>query len=448
MRSVRSRHRWRAARRRHAPPSRALFDIIPIAMMEDDNSLLKREVDRLRASGVTDVGAYLRAQPQEAVRLVRGIRHVDVNRACVDMHQVRDREEFFALFERVATGFALPYFIETIELLSAGHGAHDGEAKVVMPDGQEHWMYFGLRIVPGHEATWGRCLVSIVDITVRKRLEQQLLRLDEQLDRRLSELEAANRELETFSYSVSHDLRAPLRAVASLLALLERRTALDAEGAGLARRALARCEEMNHLIDSLLALARLGRRALVPQDVDLSGLARVSGERLRAEEPGRRATIRIEPAVHAWGDPALLAAVVDNLIGNAWKFTRQAPETEISFGFRASAGKKSFFVRDNGIGFDMSDALEIFQPFRRLRAASEFPGAGIGLAMVSRIIERHGGRVWAESEPGRGATFWFTLADGPRAPQSAAGAAETGAATRRTAPATVRTLRRRRSAQP
>jgi signal transduction histidine kinase len=229
----------------------------------------------------------------------------------------------------------------------------------------------------------------------------------------VTELERKNKELEAFSYSVSHDLRAPLRAIDGFsYALLEgHASALGEEGRAHLDRVRAAARRMNELIDDLLQLSRVGRAELVRTAVDLSSLARGVAEELARRSPERCVEVVIEgtPAVRA--DPRLMRAVLENLFANAWKFTAKVPAPRVGFGALTAEGGTAFVVRDNGSGFDMRHAARLFQPFQRLHRESDFPGTGIGLATVHRIVDRHGGRVWAESAPGEGARFFFTVPD-------------------------------------
>jgi PAS domain S-box-containing protein len=255
----------------------------------------------------------------------------------------------------------------------------------------------------------------IAEVVARKRAERELQALNAQLEDRIRErtgqLEAANRELEAFSYSVSHDLRAPLRSLHGFgQALLEDYGhCLDAQGRDWLQRIQAASQRMGLLIDDLLTLARVARREMRPTAVDLSALARTVAEGLRQRDPGRRVTFRIAEGLTVTGDAGLLQVALENLFGNAWKFTGKRPEATIEFGAGEKDGRRVFFVRDDGAGFDMAYVNKLFGAFQRLHAASEFPGTGIGLATVQRIVHRHGGRVWAEGAVDRGATFYFTL---------------------------------------
>jgi PAS domain S-box-containing protein len=262
------------------------------------------------------------------------------------------------------------------------------------------------------ETKEGRLVMSAIrDITHRKKAEEELERQRTELKRSNVELNAANKELEAFSYSVSHDLRAPLRSIDGFsLALLEDYSdKLDAEGKNHLWRVRAATQRMGALIDDLLNLSRVTRAGMHLENVNLSALAGSIIEELQKTHPARQAEFRLEENLEAKADAHLLRIVLENLLGNAWKFTSKHESALIEFGKTRSNGASAFFVRDDGAGFDQAYADRLFGAFQRLHSANEFPGTGIGLATVQRIVHRHGGRIWAESEPGRGATFYFTL---------------------------------------
>jgi PAS domain S-box-containing protein len=249
------------------------------------------------------------------------------------------------------------------------------------------------------------------DITIRQMAEDEVLKLTHELRNRVSQLDAANRELETFSYSVSHDLRAPLRSIDGFSqALLEDYSdVIDAPGRDYLRRVRAASQRMAQLIDDLLTLSRVARGDLSRARVDLTALARMVAGNLQEALPDRKVQFVIEPDLFVDADPRLLQIVMENLLGNAWKFSRRSQEARIEVGSTEQRGERVCFVSDNGVGFDMQYAEKLFGAFQRLHAIEEFEGTGIGLATVQRIIHRHGGRVWARAAVNQGATFYFTL---------------------------------------
>lgn len=265
-----------------------------------------------------------------------------------------------------------------------------------------------------------RCAIEVslhrheVVARLRER-EREVERLNAELERRVVErtaaLEAANRELEAFSYSVAHDLRAPLRGIDGFtqLVLEEHVADLGDEARSHLQRVRAAAQRMSKLIDDLLELARVVRSDCTRQQIDLSALADEIDAELRTDQPARCVEFVNQRGVVVNGDPVLLRVLLHNLLSNAWKFTAPAPVARIEFGVANLNGRQAYFVRDNGVGFDMRNAGQLFGVFQRLHHARDFPGNGIGLAIVERAVRRHGGRAWAQAAPDAGATFWFTL---------------------------------------
>ncbi len=250
--------------------------------------------------------------------------------------------------------------------------------------------------------------------TALRPLEEEIKRREYtefELRQRTQQLEIANKELDAFCYSISHDLRAPLRAIDgfSQVVLEDYRDKLDAQGQSHLQRICAATQRLGNLIDDLLRLSRYALQELVPKNVNLSALAQQFIEQRQAAEGSRQVACNIAPHLHARGDPQLLRVVIHNLLDNAWKFSSAKAAAVIEFGAVAQDGQQVFFVRDNGAGFDMQYATKLFGAFQRLHKQTEFPGSGIGLALVQRILNRHGGDIWAEAATGEGAVFYFTL---------------------------------------
>jgi light-regulated signal transduction histidine kinase (bacteriophytochrome) len=295
------------------------------------------------------------------------------------------------------------------EKLSRGEVTVNFQNRYRTRDGGYRWLAWSAQALPAQH----RIYATGRDITEQKHDAESIARLNEDLQRRAAQLEAANKELEAFSYSVSHDLRAPLRHIDGFVGLLTKSQGdrLDERGQRQLKVIADAARQMGALIDDLLVFSRMGRAELRHVEVDLVALANEVVAGLESELNGRSVAWKIGrlPAIHA--DRALLRQVLANLFGNAVKYTRPRAAAEIELGHTNGSPENEiiFFVRDNGVGFDMQYVDKLFGVFQRLHRSDEFEGTGIGLANVRRIINRHGGRTWAESEPGRGATFYFTL---------------------------------------
>ena len=363
-------------------------------------------------------------------------------------------QKYRLLFEGMVSGFALheiicdeagdPCDCRFLEVNPAfekitGLGAGDIIGKRVLdvlPETEPHWIKtYGEVALTGEPAHFenyhqgldkyfevtafsprlGQFAVTFTDVTERRQAADTLRRLNVELDQRVrqrtAELEVANRELEAFTYAVSHDLRAPLRTIGGFSQALAQDYGEALDGKALDYLAHLRngATEMGQLIDDLLKLSRLTRGEMNRQEVRLSDIVAEVAGRLRKTEPGRDVTFDIAKDVVVNADPRLLRLAMENLIGNAWKFSRDEKPARIEFGREESDGGPIFFIRDNGAGFDMAYSDKLFQPFQRLHRADEFEGTGIGLSTVQRVIHRHGGRIWLQSAVGDGTTVFFGL---------------------------------------
>ena len=289
------------------------------------------------------------------------------------------------------------------------------EKRYVRKDGRIIWTNLTMSVVNNPNGRPTHIISVIEDITESKRAQEEIITLNAELEQRVMErtrqLEATNKELETFSYSVSHDLRAPLRGIDGFSKLLQKEYGdrLDTKGSDYLLRIHRATRRMGELIDDLLQLSRVSRHQLTPEMVDLSQLASSILAEFREREPQRTVATKIQKDIVVQGDPRLLRILLENLLGNAWKFTQKVPHPRIRFGTTEQDGKTVIWVSDNGAGFAMEYAHKLFGAFQRLHGATEFEGTGIGLATVQRIVALHGGRVWAEGAVGKGATFYLTL---------------------------------------
>jgi len=258
-------------------------------------------------------------------------------------------------------------------------------------------------------------VISHNEITKRKLAEQALVELnttlEQRVERRTSELTLALKELDSFAYAVAHDLRTPLRGIDGFANVLQHRIGQDlgTDSADALFRIRRAAQRMGELIDDLLRLSRVSRSQVAFENCDLAAIARSIAEELVQSDPAREVTFAIAESLEVPADRQLIRVLLENLLRNAWKFTSKQPHARIEVGAETQEGVLAYYVRDNGAGFDMAHAGKLFEPFQRLHAATDFPGTGIGLATVSRITLRHGGRAWARGAVDNGATFYFTL---------------------------------------
>lgn len=281
-------------------------------------------------------------------------------------------------------------------------------------------IYFESVLVPESDIQGN--VVSVLslsrDVTHFIKTERKIKELNAQLEAQAKDLREINQELVAFTHAVSHDLKAPLRSIAGFTEAIEENfsSGLPDEAKDYLRRANLATRKMGQLIDSLLVLSRVGRKEIETDMVDLSRMAKDFLEDLRRSQPEREVEFVIKKDLKVRGDPRLLEVAMQNLLRNAWKFTGGRSPARIEFGMDEEGGKKVFFIKDNGVGFDMSYADKLFTPFQRLHSSNDFPGAGVGLSTVKRIVVRHNGRIWADAEVGKGAVFYFYIQGGGNEP--------------------------------
>lgn len=371
------------------------------------------------------LGRDLRVGPEQLLALIDNTSSVIYMRD-IDGHYMLVNEEFERLFnlkreeiigltdhDLFPAGMADDFRANDLVAAESG-GPVQFEETAPGDDGPHTYLTVKFPLRDASGKAYAVCGIS-TDITDRKRAEQEVQVLNAELEQRVrertAELEASTKELDAFAYSVSHDLRAPLRSLHgfSQLLLEDYSEQLDETGVAHLRRLQVNATLMAQLLDDLLRLSRTTRVELRRQSIDLSAMAESIIQDLAADEPDRVVEVSVQPALRGVGDLHLIRLALQNLIANAWKFTAQRPDGQITVGSTMQGAQQAYFVRDNGAGFDSKYKGKLFEPFQRLHSAADFEGSGIGLAIVQRVVLRHGGTVWAESSPGQGATFYFTM---------------------------------------
>jgi len=396
---------------------RQLVDNAEISIWDEDFSEVLPYMEEIRRAGVQDLRVHLAGNPHLVEEFARRLKINTVNAHTLKLFGAESEADFIDNLRRTLLAETRISLVDLLCAIWDGQEGYQGISRFRTLDGGREVAVIVSMPIPKRAEDFRHIPVSHIDITSQLQAEEEILRLNRELElrvtQRTAELEAANREMETFAYTVSHDLRGPLQVIDGYSELLAEKLEdrLDEKERKYLSNLRRGCANMARLIDGLLELSRSTRGKLVREWTNLSELAEETAASLRETAPGRQVDIRIAPDIEALADVRMMRAVFDNLMGNAWKFTEGKEGARIEVGCRrgAQGDRLRVYVRDNGAGFDGSRAGDLFQPFKRLHNDGKFPGTGIGLSTVQRIIHRHGGTVGAEGTEGQGATVWFEI---------------------------------------
>jgi PAS domain S-box-containing protein len=381
-----------------------IFEVSPVSIWKEDWSEVISAIKKLKEEGVADFKSYFESHPEFIDSALLSVRILDVNPATLVLFGAQDKEQMLESLSVIfSSSDLLPGFVE--EVLALCDGSEIFETDHALRTLNNDLIHVLIRMVfPSRESESGIVLVNLTDITLREKITADL-------EKSKLHLEAANKELEAFSYSVSHDLRAPLRSIHSFTGILKEEYGgvLDSEGKRICGIIESSSIRMGHLIDDLLAFSRAGRSGLNFFRIGMTQLSKSVFQELTSPGERERISFTVMKLPPAFGDPVLIKQVLTNLISNALKYSAKKEKSEIIIGSYQDNDETVYYVKDNGVGFDMKYVNKLFGVFQRLHSTMEFEGNGVGLAIVNRIILRHSGRVWAEGEPERGASFYFTL---------------------------------------
>ena len=394
---------------------RSLFENMPVALWEDDYSQIKTYLKELEDSGVTDLHRYFSEHPKKVKELVNRVKIIDLNKESVKLYEAKSKEELLRSIDQVFVEEDYTSFSKTVVSLYKGTTNIEKYISHVSINGINKTLSVSWFVMPGHEQNLSRVLVSINDISELREAEHEIRKLNQQLEEkvilRTRELDETNKELEAFSYSVSHDLKAPLRAIKGFSELLSSELEENTEEKVIRYLSHIRenSDKMTSLINDLLQFSRLGRKSLKISEINTRELVNSIWTELISYNNNIKAVLKIEDIHPIKADLALIRQVFTNILSNSLKFTTETRAPEVIIKSRKIKGFTEFSISDNGIGFDQKFEEKIFKVFQRLHTNDEYEGSGIGLALVKRIIMMHGGQIWAKSKENQGTEFIFTI---------------------------------------